>query len=188
MNSFYNEEELKQLGLKHYGKNVLISKKCSVYSPENIELGDNVRIDDFCILSGTIKMGDYVHISAYTALYGKFCIEIGNFCGISPRCTLLSGTDDFLGEYMISPLVLKEYTNVSGGKIILKDFSQIGVNSVVMPNVIFEEGAVCGAFSFVNKSLYEWTVNAGIPTKYLKDRMKNPKYLSEKLLAEVKHE
>mgnify|MGYP002684191689 CR=1 FL=1 len=77
--SFYNEEEIVKLGLKKYGKNVLISRKASFYSPELIQLGSNVRIDDFCILSGNISIGSYVHISAYTALYGKFGICIEDF-------------------------------------------------------------------------------------------------------------
>ena len=64
MTSFYSEEELKSLGLKHYGKNVLISRKCSIYSAESISIGNHVRIDDFCILSGEITIGDYCHISA----------------------------------------------------------------------------------------------------------------------------
>ena len=178
MNSFYNEKELESLGLKKYGTNVCISKKCSIYGAENIILGNNVRIDDFCILSGNIIIGNYVHISAYNALYAKNGIEIGNFCGISPHSTLFSITDDFSGKYMISPLVPEELTNVKGGKIILKDFSQIGTHSVIMPNVTFNEGAVCGAFSFVNKSLREWSINAGIPAKYLKERKRNAKHLS----------
>ena len=69
MNSFYSNEELKQLGLKSFGKNVLISKKCSIYGADKISIGNNVRIDDFCILSGKIVIGNYVHISAYSALY-----------------------------------------------------------------------------------------------------------------------
>ena len=47
MNSFYSKEELKELGLKKYGTNVLISRKASLYDVINITLGDNVRIDDF---------------------------------------------------------------------------------------------------------------------------------------------
>ena len=35
MNSFYSPEELKSLGLKEYGENVLISRKCSIYGAEN---------------------------------------------------------------------------------------------------------------------------------------------------------
>ena len=54
MNSFYTENELKQIGFKRIGENVLISRKASIYQPELIEIGNNVRIDDFCILSGNI--------------------------------------------------------------------------------------------------------------------------------------
>lgn len=44
--SFYSEEELATLGLKSYGKNVLISRHACLYSPETISIGNNVRIDD----------------------------------------------------------------------------------------------------------------------------------------------
>ena len=70
MNSFYSPEELKSLGLKEYGENVLISRKCSIYGAENIRLGSHVRIDDFCVLSGKVELGNYVHIAASCLLYG----------------------------------------------------------------------------------------------------------------------
>lgn len=182
--SFYLEEELNNLGLKKVGKNVKISRKSSIYSPQTIEIGDNVRIDDFCILSGNIKIGNYVHIAAYVALYGKSGIEIKDFCGCSARCTLYSATDDFSGEYMISPLVPEEFTNVIGGKIVLEKFVQIGSNTIVMPNINIGEGTSIGAMSFVNKSLEEWGVYAGIPCKKLKERKRNIKIMSEKIAKE----
>ena len=52
--AFYNEIELSQLGLKSYGKNVLISKMSSIYNSPNISIGSNVRIDYFCVLSAGI--------------------------------------------------------------------------------------------------------------------------------------
>lgn len=70
MTSFYTEEELKGLGFRHIGNGVCISRKASIYGAQNISLGDHVRIDDFCILSGRIEIGSYVHVAAYTALYG----------------------------------------------------------------------------------------------------------------------
>lgn len=173
MNNFYNKEELDELGFKSLGSNVLISKKASIYNPEEITIGSNVRIDDFCILSGKIKIGNYVHISAYTTLYGRYGIDIGNFCGCSPRCTLFSATDDFSGEFMVGPLVPEKYTNVTNGKVILKDFVQIGCNSIVMPNIIVNEGSAVGALSFVNKNLDSWGIYAGIPAKKKKERSKN---------------
>lgn len=182
MNSFYTEEELKEIGFAKVGNNVLISKKASIYGAKNISIGDNVRIDDFCILSGNISIGSYVHISAYTALYGGGNIIIGDYCGCSPRCTLFSATDDFSGEYMISPMVPDELTNVIRGTIQLCDFAQLGANSIVMPNVTLHEGAVTGSLSFVNKDLEEWSINVGIPCKKIKDRQDKVKTLSKDIV------
>lgn len=70
MDSFYSRSELEHIGFATIGKNVLLSRKASIYSPAMISIGDNVRIDDFCILSGCIGIGSQVHISAYVALYG----------------------------------------------------------------------------------------------------------------------
>ena len=182
MNDFYTEEELKQLGLKNYGKDVFISKKASIYGAENISIGNNVRIDDFCILSGNIEIGNFVHISAYSALYGKYGIKIGNFCGISPRSILFSVSDDFSGNYMISPMVPEKYTNVSGGVIILNNYVQIGANSIIMPSVEFFEGAVCGAFSFVKENCEPWSVYAGIPAKKIKSRNNKAKNYGKEII------
>ena len=60
---FYTKEELNEMGFKSIGENVLISDKASIYGVKNIEVGSNVRIDDFCIISageGGIKIGNYV--------------------------------------------------------------------------------------------------------------------------------
>ena len=67
--SFYSKEELENLGFKFVGKNVSISKKSSFYNISNISVGDNVRIDDFCILSGNINIGSFVHIAAYSSIF-----------------------------------------------------------------------------------------------------------------------
>lgn len=173
MNSFYSEEELKELGLKSYGKNVLISRKASIYSPEVISIGNNVRIDDFCILSGKISIGSNIHISAYSALYGKYGIEIEDYAGCSARTIIYSETDDFSGNYLIGAVLDDKLTNVCGKKVVLKQFSQLGANTIVMPGVIIGEGAVTGAFTFVNKNLENWTINIGIPCRKLKNRSKD---------------
>lgn len=173
MNSFFNEEELKEIGFKKIGTNVKISKRASIYLPNKIEIGNNVRIDDFCLLSGNIVIKNNVHISAYTALYGGGRIEIGNFSGCSARCTLISASDDFSGNYMVGVTIPDDYKNVDKGEIVLRDYVQLGANSVVMPNVIINEGTVTGAMTFVNKDLDKWGIYVGIPAKRIKDRSKN---------------
>lgn len=172
ISSFYTIEELKQIGLKSFGENVLISRFAQLYGVENIEIGNNVRIDDFCILSGKIKLGNFIHISAFTALYGKYGIELEDFSGLSPRCTVFSATDDFSGDYLIGPMVDQTVTNVKGGKVLIKKFCQIGSSSVILPNVTIHTGAVVGTMSLVNRNLEEWAIYKGIPAKYYKVRGK----------------
>lgn len=173
MNSFYSEEELKQLGLKSFGKKVLISRKCSIYSPERISIGNNVRIDDFTILSGNINIGSNIHISAFCALYGANGIVLEDYTGMSPKSIIFSAMDDFSGDYLIGPIHDNQYTNVTGGPVILKKYSQLGANTIVFPNLEIGEGAVTGACSLVIKSLSPWTINIGIPINKVKQRKKS---------------
>jgi galactoside O-acetyltransferase len=168
--SFYSRDELFQLGLRSFGENVLISRFARFYGPESIEIGNNVRIDDFCILSGTIKLGNFIHISAYSALYGKFGIEMEDFTGLSPKCTIFSATDDFGGDFLIGPMINKKFTNVIGGKVIIKKYSQIGCNCVILPSVTINEGAAIGTMSLVNKDVKEWSIYKGIPSRFYKFR------------------
>ena len=79
--SFYSEEELLKIGFKSIGKGCLISRKTSFYGVDKISIGNNVRIDDFCILSGNITLGNNIHISAYVALYGAEGIVFEDYTG-----------------------------------------------------------------------------------------------------------
>lgn len=172
ISSFYTIAELNQIGLKSIGENVMISRFAQFYGVEKMEIGNHVRIDDFCILSGNIKLGNYIHISAYSALYGKFGIEMEDYTGLSPRCTVFSATDDFSGDYLIGPMVDSKYTNVFGGKVHIKRFSQLGANCVVLPQVLINDGVAVGAMSLITKDLEAWKVYAGIPAKIINDRNK----------------
>lgn len=173
MTSFYSDIELKTLGLGGYGTNVLISRKASLYSPQNIYIGNNVRIDDFCILSGNINIGSYIHISAYVAIYGGYKVILEDCVGISPRATIYSLMDDFSGNYLVGPLYENSLTNVNGGEVRICKFAHICANSIVFPNCVINEGAVVGAMSMVRNSLSSWGIYAGVPAKFLKERSRN---------------
>ena len=170
--NFYTEEELNKMGFKSVGQNVFISRKCSIYGAENMSIGHHVRIDDFCILSGSITIGNYVHIAAYTALYGRYGIEIGNFCGISARGLIYSAVDDFSGEHMISPMVPDNLICLKTGKVVLENFVQLGCATVVLPGTTLHEGSATGAMTFVKTDIPSWSIFAGVPAKKIKDRRK----------------
>ena len=150
MNSFYTKKELYTLGLK--------------------KIGNNVRIDDFCILSGSIELGSFIHIGAYCALYAINHIQMKDFTGLSARCTLYTAMDNFNGDFLISPLTKKEHNNLIGGSIIIEKYSQIGSGTVVFPNVVINEGTAIGALSVVRQTTLPWSIYAGIPAIKIKNR------------------
>lgn len=170
MNSFYSQQELQNIGFRKVGYDVLISRKASLYGTGNMIIGDHVRVDDFCILSGSITLGSHIHISAYCGLYGAYGIEMEDYTGLSPRCTVFSASDDFSGNYLIGPMVDESLTNVTGGKVLIKRYSQIGAGCVIFPDIVINEGVAVGAMSLVNKTLNEWGIYTGVPAKKNKDR------------------
>ena len=144
-------------------------------------IGDHVRIDDFCILSGKISIGSFVHISAYTAIYGKSGVEINDFVTISGRVLVYSENDDYSGAFMTNPMLPNEYTNVHGAKVVFEKHSIIASGSIILPGVKMGEGACVGAMSLVKSNIAPWTIHAGVPAKFIKDRQKNILELEAKL-------
>lgn len=174
MNSFYSDEELKEIGFNTIGANVLISRKCSIYGAHNMNIGNNVRIDDFCILSGRIQIGNNIHIAAYSALYGgKDGIKIDDFANLSSRVSVYSVSDDYSGETMTNPTIPEKYKKVQSAPVHIGRHSIIGSTSVVLPKVVIAEGSSFGSFSFINHNSEPWSINVGIPFKKIKDRSKN---------------
>lgn len=184
MNSFYDDDELKSIGFKTVGCNVKISRKCSIYGSQNISIGNNVRIDDFCILSGKIQLGNNIHVAAYSALYGGTDgIVIEDFANLSSRVTVYSVSDDYSGETMTNPTIPEKYKNVQSAPVYIGRHSIIGSNAVVLPGVSVSEGSSFGSFSFINHDSEPWSINVGIPFKKIKDRSKNLLQLEKEYLS-----
>ncbi len=185
MNSFYTAEELKGLGFKKIGKDASISRKASFYSVQNISLGDHVRIDDFCILSGKIELGNYVHISAGTYLYGGDAgIKADDFASIASRCAVYALTDDFSGRYMACSAVNEKYRNVIKSEVYIGKHVVVGSGSIILPGVKISEGSAIGAMSLVKESTEEWSINVGIPCVKIRDRERDILEIEKELLKD----
>lgn len=181
--SYYSEKELSQIGLKRYGKNVLLSKKASIYGRENVEIGNNVRIDDFSLISGRVKIGNWVHIAAYSALYaGGYYIILEDFVTISSRNAVYAESDDYSGASLSNPLVSSKFRKTYGSDVIFEKHVLLGTGCTVLPGVKLMEGASIGAMSLVNRDLEAWTVYAGIPVQEIRKRDRNILKLEQELL------
>lgn len=185
MNSYYSENELKEIGFKSIGSNVLISRKTSIYGASNISIGNNVRVDDFALLSGKIMLGNNVHIAAYTGLFGgEAGIEVADFCGISAHCCVYAASDDYTGVALTNPTIPDKYKMVTAKKVVLEKHALVGAGSIILPGVHIGEGASFGSMCLITKDANPWMMHVGAPAKELKPRKKDLLELEKSYMSE----
>lgn len=171
--SFYSEQELQTIGFKSYGQNVKMSRYARLYNPESITIGNNVRIDDFCLLSAgnnPFIIEDNIHISAGVYIYGTAGFHIQSYSNISAGVKIFTVNDDYSGDYLVGPTIPEQYRNVKKEAVVIGKYCVVGANSVVLPGCSLEEGVAIGANSFVNKPCDEWNIYAGTPIRCVKPR------------------
>jgi dTDP-4-amino-4,6-dideoxy-D-glucose acyltransferase len=171
--AWLTNEQISNLGFAKVGSNVLLSDKSSYYNCSKIEIGDNVRIDDFCVLSagsGGISIGRNIHIAVYSLLIGRGKIVLSDFSGLSSRVSIYSSNDDYTGVAMSNPTIPTEFTNVTHADVIISKHVIIGSGSIVLPGVVIGEGAAIGALSLVKKDCEAFTTYTGHPLKRIGER------------------
>lgn len=168
-NIFFNHKDLRCCG-----KNVIIGKTVRIRYPELVEIGDNVIIDDFTYISTALKIHSNVHISSGCKIIGgkSAYVEMYDYSTLAPNVVLSAGSDDYTSGIATPMVPIHFKGKVKIGKIIINKHCIVGAGSVVLPDVVFEEGACLGALSLANRSLHEYTLNAGIPARFLKMRNK----------------
>ena len=183
---FYSQKDLAKLGLKRYGENVLISRNAILYHPEQLEIGNDVRIDDFVTISGKVILGNNIHIAQFCSLYGAIeGIYMDDFSGLSSKVSIYATSNNYSGNSMTNPMVPAKYKSMDKNAAVhLCKHVVIGCMSVILPGVTISEGCSVGAMSLCNKSLDAWGMYAGIPASKIKDRSKKLLELEREFLEE----
>lgn len=133
---------------KAFGRDVRIREGVIIGSPEQIELGDNVRLNPGAYLDGRcggIEIGDRVLIGPYAVIVSS------NHCIPNKRGRIFEAGNE-------------------GEKIIIGKDSWLGAQASVLSGVNVGEGVVVGAGSVVTKDLGDFTIAAGVPAKVIKER------------------
>ena len=184
---YFTELDLKEFGFKSIGKNVRISSDARIYGQENISIGNDVRIDDFCILSsmnGSINIGNYIHIARNSHLSGFYGIELHDFCGMAANTVIYSASDNYSGDYLTNQVIPQKYTAHIGGPVIIGKHVAIGSSCTIMGPCMIGDGCSIGAMTLVRKDLDPWGIYVGIPCKRIKERKKCLLSLEEQFLKE----
>ena len=183
--AFLSQEILLSMGFKQLGQGVKISDKAAIYNPEQMEIGDCVRIDDFCVISGKVKLGRNVHIAVFCNVAGgEMGVTLDDFCGLAYGCHVFSQSDDYSGGTLTNPTIPRKYKNELKAHVHLKRHVIVGTCSIILPGVTVEEGCSVGAMSMITKATEPWSIYFGVPAKRLKARKKDLLELEAQYLAE----
>lgn len=186
---YLNQSELREIGFKSVGINVQISKKASIYNPAQISIGNNVRIDDFAVLSAGeqgIVIGNNVHIAGFCGLVGNAEIRMDDFSGLSSRVFIYSSSDDYSGASLTNPTVPGELRNVLSAKVHLGKHVIVGTCATILPGITIGKGSAIGAYCLVNKDIPEGVIATGQPCRVIKKRKADIFKLEEELRRKKK--
>lgn len=182
---YLTEVQLAQVGFRSLGKNVRISDKAAIYNADQIEIGDNSRIDDFCVISGRISIGSYCHITPMCLVAGgNPGVFIDDFVTLAYGVKVFAQSDDYSGETMTNSLVPRKYKREIFASVHLKKQCIVGTNVTILPGVTLAEGCSVGAMTLIDKSTAPWGIYVGNPARRIKERKKDLLVLEAQFLKE----
>jgi len=161
------------------GIDVRVHANSEITRPDLCQLGNHVAIDYGFYCSTKLIIGDYVHVSPHVAVIGgkhsSLCVE--DFCFLSVGSKYVCGSETFMGDGLIGPLIPEEFKDTQIlGTITLKRFSGVLANAVVLPGVTLAEGSVLGANSLLKQSTEPWTIYVGNPARPIRLRNQDKAY------------
>lgn len=177
--------------LKRCGRGVVFGLNTILRHPNKIELGDNVVVDDNCLLDakGTdnagITIGDNVFIGRNTILSSKNGdIILGDRVNIGFNCEIFSGSRVEVG----AGTLMAAYTYLIGGDhvadldedivhsgstsqgITVGEDSWFGAGAKVLDGVKIGAHSIIGTGAVVTKDIPEYSIAVGLPAKVVRDR------------------
>ena len=179
--------------LERLGENVTIGSCVSIRGARRIALGNNVVIDDRCVLSaiqdeGRISMGNDVFAGCNTIIRTRgrtltigTGTRIGSNCIVATDSSLELGNDVLIGAYAYLcgggshdfdrkdvPILIQGCTKRGG--IVVGNGVWIGAHTTVLDGVSIGEGAIVGANSMVKEDLPPFSVSYGSPARVARYR------------------
>lgn len=168
---YLSDDDVRALGFRHVGTGVRLSDRAAFHGAEHQVIGDHVRIDDFCVISGAVTLGRYVHIAVQSHLEGGTAgITIGDFSGVAFGTQVFAQSDDYSGEWLGGPLGARELRNVDARPISIGRYVMVGTLCAVLPGVTIADGCAISAMSLVNVDTEEWGMYGGVPARRFKER------------------
>lgn len=136
----------------------------------SLKVGPHSRIDEGCIFTGDVEIGERTHIAFYVVLSGKCGITVGDFCGLAPFTCVFTEVDDYGGDGLFGPCVPSQYRNARGGRVEIQDNVIVGARTTILGGVTLYRGCAVGAHSLVKDDCYPDLLYAGTPAKQIRQK------------------
>jgi acetyltransferase-like isoleucine patch superfamily enzyme len=170
----------------------IISPNSRIRYSDSFVIGEDSIVDDFCYFSTQVRIGRCTHIASGCSIAGGIerRFTIGDYSSLSSGVKIWCTSDDFTNDVVtIIPRGVDQVKNhLFSADVEFGNYTAAGANSVVMPGNHVPEGTVIGALSFVPVSFdfRPWSVYAGVPIRYIRQRnrdnvMKQVTLLEEQL-------
>jgi len=157
----------------HLGNNVIIEDNCVLDAKgrdnKGIFIGDNVMVGRNSILScknGDINIGENTIITLNSYIQSAKRVDIGKNVGIGAYCFVIGGGDHEMSRTDIP--ILAQGQIVKG--ITIEDNVMIGTGAKIKDGITIGRDAFIGAGAVVTKSIPEFSIAVGIPAKVIRKR------------------
>ncbi|MGD9507345.1 MAG: DapH/DapD/GlmU-related protein [Geminicoccaceae bacterium] len=179
------------------GRGVVFGRDLVVRNGHRISLGDNVILDDGCVIDGRgagpagveigdrtilgrgvsiqakigpIRVGSDSDIGMHSVIHSQGGVEIGNEVVLGGGCKISGGVFQTDRRSGAAGMGAREQTRWTKGPIRIGDRCLVGFGSLFLDGVEVGEGAVIGAGSVMISSVPAWSVVAGVPGRVLRMR------------------
>ncbi len=190
------------------GRGVAFGANIAIRHPGKIHVGDNVVIDDNCVLDakGKTNKGIKIHNGVFigrgtilTCHNGDIELEdnvnIGFNCVISSLSSIVIKKNHLMAAfcYLVGGDHDSDRTDIpvlqqgrSSKGIMIEDNVWLGAGVAVLDGVTIGRDSIIGAGAVVNKDVQEFAIAAGLPAKFLWDRRQGKEHNA--ILREAKSE
>lgn len=151
------------------GAKASIGARCIVEKPWCVELGDRVLFETDVYLKvvaehASLKLGEHTFVGRGVEFDIMCGVSVGRHSLIAPGCFI---TDHIHG---IGPDLRIDQQPCQASPILIGSDVWLGAGAVVLPGVTIGDGAVVGANSVVTADVAPYTVVAGAPARFLRNR------------------
>ncbi len=179
--------------LRQTGGGLVLGRNLTVRHPRNIVLGDNVVIDDYCLIDARgagaagLKLDDEVIVNRNCMIQAKAGpIRLGRRTSVGSNSMIVSTAGVELGEAVLlaggcyisagayriddptRPVMDQEA--YSKGPITIGDGSWIGTGATILDGVTVGKGSVIGAGAVVTRDVPDGAIVAGVPARVVRMR------------------